>query len=146
MIKQLNKWRAVSTRVIFCSPLIEMSRHTSLNFSLIKGGNNVFGLKSSELDSHMMKNMEWGAVAYLSASKYGLYNTNGQLLGTFSYLDELINRINYQYRYSFTDDNDKIQKFVNGVKTILVDTEPGVVIKAQTSSDEYDDLHRFIIN
>ena len=38
---------------------------------------NAFGLKSSEVDSHMMKNMEWGAVAYLSASKYGLYNTSG---------------------------------------------------------------------
>ena len=32
--------------------------------------NNVFGLSSS--DSHMMKNSEWGAVAYLSHSNYGL--------------------------------------------------------------------------
>ena len=28
------------------------------------------------LDSHMMKNTEWGAVAYLSHSKYGMGNTN----------------------------------------------------------------------
>ena len=32
--------------------------------------NNVFGLSSS--DSHMIKNSEWGAVAYLSHSNYGL--------------------------------------------------------------------------
>ena len=34
-----------------------------------------FGLNSSEVDTHMMKNMEWGAVAYLANSKYGLYAT-----------------------------------------------------------------------
>ena len=34
-------------------------------------GNNTFGLTSS-IDSHMMKNSEWGAVAYLSHSKYGI--------------------------------------------------------------------------
>ena len=32
--------------------------------------NNVFGITNS--DSHMMKNSEWGAVAYLSHSKYGI--------------------------------------------------------------------------
>ena len=34
-------------------------------------GNNTYGLISST-DSHMMKNSEWGAVAYLSHSKYGI--------------------------------------------------------------------------
>ena len=34
--------------------------------------NNVFGLASS--DSHMMNNREWGAVAYLSHSAYGINN------------------------------------------------------------------------
>ena len=33
---------------------------------------NIYGLSSSDTDSHMMKNSEWGAVAYLSKSKYGL--------------------------------------------------------------------------
>ena len=36
-----------------------------------------YGLDTNEIDTHMMKNMEWGAVAYLSHSKYGRYNTNG---------------------------------------------------------------------
>ena len=34
-------------------------------------GNTTYGLTSSA-DSHMMKNSEWGAVAYLSHSKYGI--------------------------------------------------------------------------
>jgi hypothetical protein len=32
-----------------------------------------YGISSSEIDTHMMKNMEWGAVAYLSSSIYGRY-------------------------------------------------------------------------
>ena len=33
--------------------------------------NSMYGINTSSIDSHMMKNMEWGAVAYLSQSKYG---------------------------------------------------------------------------
>ena len=33
---------------------------------------NIYGLSQSDTDSHMMKNSEWGAVAYLSKSQYGL--------------------------------------------------------------------------
>lgn len=32
---------------------------------------NFYGLDSTKTDSHMMKNSEWGAVAYLTHSKYG---------------------------------------------------------------------------
>ena len=32
-----------------------------------------YGLSSDEIDTHVMKNMEWGAVAYLTNSKYGRY-------------------------------------------------------------------------
>ena len=32
---------------------------------------NIYGLNNSTTDSHLMKNSEWGAVAYLSQSKYG---------------------------------------------------------------------------
>ena len=35
--------------------------------------NNPFGVKSTLTDTHMMKNSEWGAVAYLTQSKYGKY-------------------------------------------------------------------------
>ncbi|MFR5190606.1 MAG: hypothetical protein ACLTEH_05145, partial [Clostridia bacterium] len=36
---------------------------------------NIYGLTASA-DSHLMKNSEWGAVAYLSQSKYGLNGTD----------------------------------------------------------------------
>lgn len=34
---------------------------------------NVFGLKSNQVNTHIMKNSDWGAVAYLTQSKYGRY-------------------------------------------------------------------------
>ena len=37
----------------------------------ISGSSNSYGVNSSKANSHMMKNMEWGAVAYLTNSKYG---------------------------------------------------------------------------
>ena len=36
------------------------------------GTKNIYGLSPSDTDSHMMKNSEWGAVAYISKSQYGL--------------------------------------------------------------------------
>ena len=36
---------------------------------------NFYGLNPSQTDSHMMKNSEWGAVAYLTQSKYGRNGT-----------------------------------------------------------------------
>ena len=36
---------------------------------------NFYGLEASQTDSHMMKNSEWGAVAYLTQSKYGRNGT-----------------------------------------------------------------------
>ena len=37
----------------------------------IKNGSGFYGLKSTETDSHQMKNSEWGAVAYLTQSNKG---------------------------------------------------------------------------
>ncbi len=39
--------------------------------SLAMKSNSKYGWNSSEIDTHMMKNTEWGAVAYLSKSIYG---------------------------------------------------------------------------
>jgi len=41
---------------------------------------NVFGINLNKTDTHMIKNSEWGAVAYLSQSKYGKYG-NGSYEG-----------------------------------------------------------------
>ena len=43
----------------------------STTIAKISGSSNTYGVDSSEADSHMMKNMEWGAVAYFTNSKYG---------------------------------------------------------------------------
>ena len=42
--------------------------------SLDMKNNPDYGWKSSDLDSHLMKNVEWGAVTYLTQSKYGKNN------------------------------------------------------------------------
>ena len=38
--------------------------------------NNIYKLSNKETDSHLIKNSEWGAVAYLGQSQYGLNGTN----------------------------------------------------------------------
>ena len=42
----------------------------------LTGKKNIYGLNPNNADSHLMKNSEWGTVAYLSQSKYGLNGTN----------------------------------------------------------------------
>ena len=64
----------VSPRIV---PNVEPLRHqnvstqftTSQKFS---ASGNIYGLSSTSTNAHMMKNSEWGAVAYLSHSEYGI--------------------------------------------------------------------------
>ena len=46
----------------------------SNHFTSIQNARTTYGINNA--DSHMMKNMEWGAVAYLKQSKYGLGTTD----------------------------------------------------------------------
>ena len=48
----------------------------------IERSGNPFGLTESQVDTHMMSNFEWGAVAYLSSSKYGRYNSDGSCISS----------------------------------------------------------------
>ena len=41
------------------------------NMMAMNDSSNIYGFATTD-DTHMMKNMEWGAVAYLSRSKYGI--------------------------------------------------------------------------
>jgi len=52
-----------------------------LNTRSMNDENNVYGFIETEVDAHVMKNLEWGAVAYLSQSKYGKYG-NPDYTGT----------------------------------------------------------------
>ena len=46
----------------------------SNHFTSIQNAKTTYGINNA--DSHMLKNMEWGAVAYLKQSKYGLGTTD----------------------------------------------------------------------
>ena len=60
MIKpNVSSWRNIQPAVAFMA------------VAKMNDSGNIYGLKEN-IDSHMMKNSEWGAVAYLSASLYGL--------------------------------------------------------------------------
>ena len=69
---------------------------------------------------------------------------NGQLIGTYSEDTELISRINYKYKYSYESGADRIERYVNGVNTILVDTEPGAIVYIKTSA--MSEPERFVVN
>ena len=52
---------------------INISTMFNLSRSFSTTSSSTYGLNSNEVDSHMMKNMDWCAVAYLTNSKYGRY-------------------------------------------------------------------------
>src|SRR5574344_3064957 len=37
---------------------------------------STYGVDATTIDTHMMKNMEWGAIDYLTSSIYGRYNNS----------------------------------------------------------------------
>ena len=60
-----------SSHTLTIKPNISSLRYTTVSnfFTAIQNINTTYNLNG---DSHMMKNMEWGAAAYLSHSKYGI--------------------------------------------------------------------------
>ena len=65
-----------STSAITIKPNVSSLRGQTLSsfFTIIQNAKTKYGI--SNADSHMIKNMEWGAVAYLKQSKYGLGTTD----------------------------------------------------------------------
>ena len=49
---------------------------TMFNASRAVESSNLLGLNANQVDIHMMKDTEWGAVAYLYSSVYGTYNAD----------------------------------------------------------------------
>lgn len=62
----------------------------------IEKASDFYGLNESQVDSHMMKNSEWGAVAYLTQSSIG---RNGQKVTINS---KNLNNYNNKYTYAIT--------------------------------------------
>ena len=63
------RYQSVSTQFLTSLKFAGGTMNTSTGEVTFKGS-NTYGLTAST-DTHMMKNTEWGAVAYLSQSKYG---------------------------------------------------------------------------
>ena len=64
------------------SSLRNINIASMFNASRAIESNSKYGLTPSEVDTHMMKNMEWGAVAYLTNSKYGRYESTGSCISS----------------------------------------------------------------
>ena len=73
-----------STSKITVKPGVQSLRDTTVSafFTAIQNIKSSYSLSG---DSHMMKNMEWGAVAYLKQSKYGLGTTDITINSNSSY-------------------------------------------------------------
>ena len=67
-------------------PNVSSLRSTSVSsfFTAIQNVKTAYGISNG--DSHMIKNMEWGAVAYLKQSKYGLGTTDIGINNNSSYI------------------------------------------------------------
>ena len=56
------------------------------------------------------------------AKRIEISNINGQLKGVFSSSYDIVSEIRTRYSLSYNQKKDKIYRYLNGVKTILVDT------------------------
>ncbi len=66
----------ITTKNVKVLPNVQSWRYISVgnaftNCLAMNDNENIYGITSA-VDSHLMKNSEWGAVAYLSASQYGI--------------------------------------------------------------------------
>ncbi|MBR1748927.1 MAG: hypothetical protein IJ743_03930 [Bacilli bacterium] len=64
-------------------------------YSLYNMSSTTYGINKEKTDTHMMKSMEWGAVAYLSHSIYGRYQNSSTCIS--SGCEVWINNINTGY-------------------------------------------------
>lgn len=88
--------------------------------------NSLYGLNKEQTDSHLMKNTEWGAVAYLAQSKYG--RNNNQISINNYYEKEKL-----KTGYSTVNNNNEYGNAAN--ITSLWNTENGV--RASTTGNVY---------
>ncbi len=94
----VTSWRGISVNNIF-----------TVCKNLTTSGNSLEG--TTKIDSHMMKNTEWGAVAYLSQSKYG---KNGQVWNNpWAYDDKTY----YSPITGRANKNNNPNEFLNGNET-----------------------------
>lgn len=80
--------------------------------------NDIYGMNKDEIDTHLIKNTEWGAMAYLAHSKYGKNNNE---IWINPYVDEIGIRTGYSGRKASESNygHDTVYQWnsINGVKT-----------------------------
>jgi len=73
----LGTLRSQNLRNLFSKSLLFSGRDLNSSNSVVKKKNiSDYGLKFAQVNSHMIKNSEWGAIAYLAHSLYGI---NGEI-------------------------------------------------------------------
>ena len=108
------------------------------SFELCKAmnkNNNPYGLNSSKVDSHLVKNSEWGAVAYLSYSNYGSGN-NAEIITNTSNAE--LSNIIYTvtgYADNTSGNNANFSDLINGTVSGNWKTTEGQ--KASTTGNIY---------
>jgi len=112
--------------------------------------NNIYGFRSGEVDTHLMKNTEWGAVAYFTQSKYGrnsevAINNNGSYLTGINNSNSTTNSI-----YGIFDMSGGASEYVMGVmndssnKPVLKNSE--FTMDQFIKSDNSDESNNFIVS
>ena len=85
--KNTNDDNNVTTKTIKILPNADSWRYINIGNSFLNclnmKNNNIYGL-SSNADTHLMKNIEWGAVAYLAGSQYGITPTTNSNVETYT--------------------------------------------------------------
>ena len=126
VLPNASSWRTITTKNIFT-----VCRNIQSTSGVLAGSTNI--------DSHMMKNMEWGAVAILSQSKYGVFNPKSENGG------QVWNNPYYQcksYAFDNTKENDLDTSVSvsdnNIIKTGCAATTAGNDAGNTTSCDSYN--------
>lgn len=121
---------------------------------IIPVGNNVYQIKDNELQINSIIPAKDGLKAYIDyVANITIDNDAsdepidikmqpifGQETGTYQQSDNIINKIKKDNAYNFiNDEGEHINQYISGIKTILIDTEPGTEIEVRTSSMSKND-------
>lgn len=66
--------------------------------------------------------------------KIHIYETNGQVIGTYTPNINIISSIEHKYFHTYQKDNDTIKKYCNGVKNVCIDTQPRTKVEIKTKT------------
>ena len=88
----------------------------------------------NQIDAHMMKNTEWGAVAYLKQSKYGLGTTD---MGNNGYYYSGYNSDDIEYKVSKTGCGPLSESNLTGKTTSCKSYTSTIGVKASTTGTVY---------